>query len=143
MKLYFQSRSIHLSKINQNHLHVLYVVEANAPMQSVICRRLVMAEHVEPNISKLDFSIPVCYSKSLKGFKMLRHAGPRTFSNSKPLYMHSRHISDAFYPKVGRRTFSQTAARNSYADTIKNLLIHKDTRVLCQGLTGKTVQRSE
>jgi len=51
---------------------------------------------------------------------MLRHVGPSTFSN------------------IGRRTFSQTAARNSYADTIKNLLIHKDTRVLCQGLTGKT-----
>jgi len=50
---------------------------------------------------------------------MLRHAGPFTFS-------------------IGRRTFSQTAARNNYADTIKNLLIHKDTKVLCQGLTGKT-----
>ncbi|KAK7468799.1 ligase of succinyl-coa [Stygiomarasmius scandens] len=39
---------------------------------------------------------------------------------------------------VGRRTFSQSAARKSYDDTIRNLLINKDTKVLCQGLTGKT-----
>ncbi|THV07688.1 putative succinyl-CoA synthetase alpha chain, gdp-forming [Dendrothele bispora CBS 962.96] len=39
---------------------------------------------------------------------------------------------------VGRRSFSQSAARKSYEDTIQNLLINKDTRVLCQGLTGKT-----
>jgi succinyl-CoA synthetase alpha subunit len=39
---------------------------------------------------------------------------------------------------VGRRTFSQSAARQSYDDTIRNLLINKDTKVLCQGLTGKT-----
>lgn len=41
---------------------------------------------------------------------------------------------------VGRRTFSQSSTRHSYADTIQNLLIKKDTRVLCQGLTGKTVR---
>jgi len=40
---------------------------------------------------------------------------------------------------AGRRTFSQSAARRSYADTIQNLLIHKDTKVLCQGFTGKMV----
>ncbi|PFH50785.1 hypothetical protein AMATHDRAFT_75365 [Amanita thiersii Skay4041] len=39
---------------------------------------------------------------------------------------------------LGRRTFSQSASRKSYADTIKNLLIHKDTKVICQGFTGKT-----
>ncbi|KAH9937195.1 succinate-CoA ligase [Fomitopsis serialis] len=39
---------------------------------------------------------------------------------------------------AGRRAFSQSAPRRSYEDTIKNLLIHKDTKVLCQGLTGKT-----
>ncbi|KAJ7900247.1 succinyl-CoA synthetase-like protein [Mycena olivaceomarginata] len=39
---------------------------------------------------------------------------------------------------AGRRTFSQSATRRSYADTIQNLLIHKDTKVLCQGFTGKT-----
>lgn len=42
--------------------------------------------------------------------------------------------------KGGRRAFSSSASRKSYDDTIKNLLIHKDTRVLCQGLTGKTVR---
>ncbi|KIL70938.1 hypothetical protein M378DRAFT_183487 [Amanita muscaria Koide BX008] len=36
-----------------------------------------------------------------------------------------------------RRAFSQSATRKSYADTAKNLLIHKDTKVLCQGFTGK------
>jgi succinyl-CoA synthetase alpha subunit len=39
---------------------------------------------------------------------------------------------------TGRRAFSQSAARQSYGDTISNLLIHKDTKVLCQGFTGKT-----
>ncbi|KDQ63497.1 hypothetical protein JAAARDRAFT_53702 [Jaapia argillacea MUCL 33604] len=38
----------------------------------------------------------------------------------------------------GRRTFSQSATRRSYDDTIENLRIHKDTKVLCQGMTGKT-----
>jgi hypothetical protein len=41
---------------------------------------------------------------------------------------------------AGRRAFSQSATRQSYEDTIRNLLIHKDTRVLCQGFTGKTVR---
>jgi len=39
---------------------------------------------------------------------------------------------------VARRSFSQSAVRQSYDDTIKNLLIHKDTKVICQGFTGKT-----
>ncbi|TFK56999.1 succinate-CoA ligase [Heliocybe sulcata] len=39
---------------------------------------------------------------------------------------------------VGRRAFSQSAARSSYDDTIATLRIHKDTKVLCQGMTGKT-----
>lgn len=43
---------------------------------------------------------------------------------------------------VGRRTFSQTAARRSYDDTIKNLYIRPDTKVLCQGFTGKTVREN-
>lgn len=47
--------------------------------------------------------------------------------------------SNFMLPPAGRRTFSQSATRRSYADTIQNLLIRKDTRVLCQGFTGKTV----
>jgi len=39
---------------------------------------------------------------------------------------------------AGRRAFSQSALRNSYESTISNLRIHKDTKVLCQGFTGKT-----
>jgi len=39
---------------------------------------------------------------------------------------------------AGRRSFSQSASRHNYDATIKNLLIHKDTKVLCQGFTGKT-----
>uniref|UniRef100_D8PP74 Succinate--CoA ligase [ADP-forming] subunit alpha, mitochondrial n=1 Tax=Schizophyllum commune (strain H4-8 / FGSC 9210) TaxID=578458 RepID=D8PP74_SCHCM len=38
----------------------------------------------------------------------------------------------------GRRAFSQSASRQGYADTIHNLRIHKDTKVLVQGVTGKT-----
>ncbi|KZW02097.1 succinate-CoA ligase [Exidia glandulosa HHB12029] len=44
----------------------------------------------------------------------------------------------AAIPRAGRRLFSQSFARASYEDTIPNLRIHKDTKVLCQGFTGKT-----
>ena len=40
---------------------------------------------------------------------------------------------------AGRRAFSQSTARWSYESTIKNLRLHKDSKVLCQGFTGKTV----
>ncbi|OBZ78626.1 Succinyl-CoA ligase [ADP-forming] subunit alpha-1, mitochondrial [Grifola frondosa] len=49
-----------------------------------------------------------------------------------------RRAGQSFAAAVGRRTFSHSTARRSYDDTIRNLLIHKDTKVLCQGLTGKT-----
>ncbi|KAG5727870.1 hypothetical protein E4T56_gene14100 [Termitomyces sp. T112] len=49
-----------------------------------------------------------------------------------------RHTSNSMLRSAGRRAFSQSVVRNSYADTVKNLLIHKDTKVLCQGFTGKT-----
>ncbi|KAK7694934.1 Succinate--CoA ligase [ADP/GDP-forming] subunit alpha, mitochondrial [Cerrena zonata] len=39
---------------------------------------------------------------------------------------------------AGCRAFSQSAARYNYDLTIPNLRIHKDTKVLCQGFTGKT-----
>ena len=42
---------------------------------------------------------------------------------------------------AGRRAFSQSTARWSYESTIKNLRLHKDSKVLCQGFTGKTVSR--
>jgi len=49
-----------------------------------------------------------------------------------------RRAGQSLVQTSGRRTFSQSAARRSYDDTIKNLAIHKDTKVLCQGFTGKT-----
>ncbi|ORX75786.1 alpha subunit of succinyl-CoA ligase [Basidiobolus meristosporus CBS 931.73] len=35
------------------------------------------------------------------------------------------------------RSFSSTTATRSYEDTAKNMLINKNTRVICQGFTGK------
>jgi hypothetical protein len=49
-------------------------------------------------------------------------------------------INPDFYTfEAGRRTFASSASRLGYEDTISNLRIHKDTKVLCQGFTGKTV----
>ncbi|KAI9462468.1 succinate-CoA ligase [Lactarius psammicola] len=47
-------------------------------------------------------------------------------------------VSQSLVTSAGRRAFSQSATRRSYESTIQNLLIHKDTKVLCQGFTGKT-----
>ncbi|KAL5495279.1 LSC1 [Sanghuangporus weigelae] len=49
-----------------------------------------------------------------------------------------RRAAQSVARKASARSFSHSAPRLSYADTARNLLIHKDTRVLCQGLTGKT-----
>lgn len=47
-------------------------------------------------------------------------------------------VTAAVRSKAGHRTFASSASRKSYEDTIKNLMIQKDTKVLCQGFTGKT-----
>jgi len=47
-------------------------------------------------------------------------------------------VGQSLAASAGRRAFSQSAARRSYEDTVRNLLIHKDTKVICQGFTGKT-----
>ncbi|KAG8832143.1 hypothetical protein FRC17_001933 [Serendipita sp. 399] len=39
---------------------------------------------------------------------------------------------------AGRRALSSSAARHGYEDTIPNLRIKADSKVLCQGFTGKT-----
>lgn len=36
------------------------------------------------------------------------------------------------------RSFSSSTARFGYEDTLKNLLINGDSRLICQGFTGKT-----
>ncbi|THH18936.1 hypothetical protein EW146_g2138 [Bondarzewia mesenterica] len=47
-------------------------------------------------------------------------------------------VGHSLAASAGRRTFSSSAARKSYEDTVRNILINKNTRVLCQGMTGKT-----
>ncbi|KAH6917469.1 succinate-CoA ligase [Coprinopsis sp. MPI-PUGE-AT-0042] len=49
-----------------------------------------------------------------------------------------RQAGQSVVSRGARRAFSSSASRRGYDDTIRNLLIHKDTKVLCQGLTGKT-----
>ncbi|KAJ3553023.1 hypothetical protein NM688_g3839 [Phlebia brevispora] len=49
-----------------------------------------------------------------------------------------RRLGHSLTSSAGRRAFSRSAARYNYEATIQNLLIRADTRVLCQGLTGKT-----
>lgn len=76
--------------------------------------------------------------------QMFRRTGQSFASNGKPLRPFTTIASRVGTKNVtlsaGRRTFSHSAARNNYEATIQNLRIHKDTKVICQGFTGKTVR---
>ena len=41
-------------------------------------------------------------------------------------------------PRVFSAPLSSTAIRRSYEDTIKNIYVNKDSKVICQGFTGRT-----
>ncbi|THH11118.1 hypothetical protein EW145_g861 [Phellinidium pouzarii] len=57
----------------------------------------------------------------------------------KAIGVFQRRATQSFARSISVRAFSHSAPRFSYEDTTRNLLIHKDTKVLCQGFTGKTV----
>ncbi|KAK7059050.1 Nuclear import receptor [Paramarasmius palmivorus] len=73
-----------------------------------------------------------------EGYRNKRlHARNRGDLHSPAVFM-LRQTTHSLARSVGRRAFSQSSARRGYEDTIQNLRIHKDTKVLCQGFTGKT-----
>jgi succinyl-CoA synthetase alpha subunit len=69
---------------------------------------------------------------------MFRRSG-QSFASDRTLFIYFAIATETDVSIVGRRSFSVSVSRKSYADTIYNLRIHKDTKVLCQGFTGKTV----
>ena len=86
-------------------------------------------------------SLPLLFTSSLPPPTMFSRAArsvAKTSESSLPLQQKRPHKYRRIRP-ANARSFSQSAARFSYEDTAKNLLIHKDTKVLCQGFTGKTV----
>ncbi|PWN34113.1 succinate-CoA ligase [Meira miltonrushii] len=46
--------------------------------------------------------------------------------------------SSILFSNGGKAAFSSSAIRRSYEDTIKNILVKKDSKIICQGFTGKT-----
>lgn len=64
---------------------------------------------------------------------------PLGISNGIYIFMKNIKLTADPYVVASRRTLSSSALRHSYDDTIRNLLIRPDSKVLCQGFTGKTV----
>lgn len=62
--------------------------------------------------------------------QLYKHAQKKIFVDKR------KDIKKAFYKIVARRAYTNNGG---YESTYKNLLINADTKVICQGFTGKQV----
>ncbi|KAG6332079.1 hypothetical protein ID866_7007, partial [Astraeus odoratus] len=128
-----QSSIKSLFERSTNKIVALLQTKAPRDMPDVLedyVQLLLQLEDIAPDIFYQSPAFPLAFQAF--AFDYLLSSKP----TSEPTMF--RHSCQSIISKAGRRSFASSTARRSYDDTIHNLRIHKDTKVLCQGFTGKT-----